>query len=59
MSVSSEIKHDILPVINHYYIFLAGYYSVIPDYRGGSPRRAFLSVPQTFMFMFMKDENPL
>lgn len=51
MSVSSEIKCDILPVINHYYVFLAGYYSVIPDSRGGTHRRAFFSVAQTFVFI--------
>lgn len=39
MSVSSEIKCDILPVIHHYYVFLAGYYSVIPDSRGGKKQK--------------------
>ena len=39
MSVSTEIKCDILPVINHYYVFLAGYYSVSPDSRGGETQK--------------------
>lgn len=57
-SVSSKIKHDRLPVMNHHYVFLAEDHSVIPDYRGGNHRRV-LSVAQTFMFMFTKDKEPL
>lgn len=58
MSVSSEIKCDILPAINHYYVFLAGYYSVIPDSRGGNHRRAFLSAAQTFVFIHKGRRTP-
>lgn len=58
MSVSSEIKCDILPVINHYYVFLAGYYSVSPDSRGGNHRRAFLSAAQTFVFIHKGRRTP-
>lgn len=58
MSVSSEIKCDILPVINHCYVFLAGYYSVIPDSTGGNHRRAFLSVAQMFVFIHKGRRTP-